>query len=448
MSSSRFMKPIAALALPALFGVVLACSTDSPTAPTQQPAPPPGSQPSTDWTITVTVDPEGLPAESTVPSSVSVDVRRADSGVAPPSGTTIVASTSLGEFDSAGSGLRSIALATVNGRAQTLLFPGSTIGTAVLTVRLENSAGQTTFEITAGLPDLVAAFSFENTTDNLSIQFINQSTGNPDRFHWDFGDGNTSTEKHPSHTYSIPGDYPVELTVFRGNEVAQVVLPVRAIAEVFVTSIEPRVVREGGRLRIGGQGFDNAVRVFINNLLTRLVTKSTTLLVVDVPVGFEFSTEQCDFNGDLVQDDGIMEIPLNEVTIRVEVSGSVSSDSFDVALEVLPEDYPRCQADPDFEPTDGFFITAIEPNAGPESGGSPVTISGTGFTSPLRVFFGDVLANTTSVSSTAITVTTPPFDVPDDVDCIPVNVKVELESGAEGSISGGFTYIKTGASCE
>ena len=29
---------------------------------------------------------------------------------------------------------------------------------------------------------------------------------------WDFGDGETSTEENPSHTYSAGGDYTVKLT--------------------------------------------------------------------------------------------------------------------------------------------------------------------------------------------------------------------------------------------
>lgn len=34
--------------------------------------------------------------------------------------------------------------------------------------------------------------------------------------HWlrDFGDGQTSTEQNPTHTYAAPGDYKVTLTVY------------------------------------------------------------------------------------------------------------------------------------------------------------------------------------------------------------------------------------------
>ncbi|WP_261788813.1 DUF3344 domain-containing protein [Methanosarcina siciliae] len=47
----------------------------------------------------------------------------------------------------------------------------------------------------------------------LTIQFTDQSTGSPTAWHWDFGDGETSTNQNPSHTYLSAGKYDVNLTV-------------------------------------------------------------------------------------------------------------------------------------------------------------------------------------------------------------------------------------------
>jgi PKD repeat protein len=33
------------------------------------------------------------------------------------------------------------------------------------------------------------------------------------KWFWDFGDGTTSTEQHPNHTYPFPGTYTVKITV-------------------------------------------------------------------------------------------------------------------------------------------------------------------------------------------------------------------------------------------
>ncbi len=56
-----------------------------------------------------------------------------------------------------------------------------------------------------------AAFS-AGTVNGLTITFVNASVG-ADSYAWDFGDGNTSTEREPTHTYAAEGTYTVKLTV-------------------------------------------------------------------------------------------------------------------------------------------------------------------------------------------------------------------------------------------
>ncbi|MFC2000236.1 ABC transporter substrate-binding protein [Chloroflexota bacterium] len=47
----------------------------------------------------------------------------------------------------------------------------------------------------------------------LQVNFIDQSTGQIDTWAWDFGDGGTSSERNPSHTYDTVGQYTVALAV-------------------------------------------------------------------------------------------------------------------------------------------------------------------------------------------------------------------------------------------
>jgi subtilisin family serine protease len=57
---------------------------------------------------------------------------------------------------------------------------------------------------------------FAYTTSDLTAHFTDQSTdsdGNVVSWDWDFGDGATSTDQNPSHTYGADGTYPVSLTV-------------------------------------------------------------------------------------------------------------------------------------------------------------------------------------------------------------------------------------------
>ncbi|MEZ4799158.1 MAG: PKD domain-containing protein [Flavobacteriales bacterium] len=50
-----------------------------------------------------------------------------------------------------------------------------------------------------------------------TVQFQNQSSGNPTSWEWNFGDGsNTSPSQNPSHTYAAVGTYNVTLTVSNG----------------------------------------------------------------------------------------------------------------------------------------------------------------------------------------------------------------------------------------
>jgi PKD repeat protein len=62
---------------------------------------------------------------------------------------------------------------------------------------------------------LGANFSPSHTTSlaPLNVQFQDTSTGYPTAWHWDFGDGTSSTEQNPTHAYTQAGSYTVSLTV-------------------------------------------------------------------------------------------------------------------------------------------------------------------------------------------------------------------------------------------
>ncbi|MFO8233910.1 MAG: FISUMP domain-containing protein [Bacteroidales bacterium] len=65
------------------------------------------------------------------------------------------------------------------------------------------------------LPSPEAGFMADDTTIVVdgAVHFTDESTGNPTSWSWDFGDGNTSTDQNPSHTYSSVGTHTVELAV-------------------------------------------------------------------------------------------------------------------------------------------------------------------------------------------------------------------------------------------
>ena len=109
-----------------------------------------------------------------------------------------------------------------DGNTSTAQNPSHTYATpGVYTVSLmaTNSAGSDTATqvdyITVNAPPPpTAAFNGTPTTGTapLTVNFSDQSTGSPTSWAWDFGDGGTSAQQNPSHTYATPGVYTVSLT--------------------------------------------------------------------------------------------------------------------------------------------------------------------------------------------------------------------------------------------
>jgi PKD repeat protein len=62
----------------------------------------------------------------------------------------------------------------------------------------------------------IADFAANRTTGDapLTVSFTDKSVGEISSWQWDFGDGYTSTARHPSHTYANAGAYTARLTIF------------------------------------------------------------------------------------------------------------------------------------------------------------------------------------------------------------------------------------------
>jgi PKD repeat protein len=81
------------------------------------------------------------------------------------------------------------------------------------TVRLiaNNSIGADTTTLDLFVKPLPSGL-FTFTSDQLTVNFSSSGT-NVDSYLWDFGDGTTSTEPNPVHTYPAPGEYTVRLSL-------------------------------------------------------------------------------------------------------------------------------------------------------------------------------------------------------------------------------------------
>ncbi|MFN7960799.1 MAG: IPT/TIG domain-containing protein [Thermoanaerobaculia bacterium] len=146
----------------ALVGLLVACTSNSPSEPRQNPPPAPTPPPATTYNISVTADPASLPAGSLDAATITVRVTRRDNGSPPPTGTTAVVSTTLGELGTRGSGLQNGVVELANGVASFSLFAGDSPGVAVVQAQLENSFGRANVNIGEASPFFLS-FTSPNT---------------------------------------------------------------------------------------------------------------------------------------------------------------------------------------------------------------------------------------------------------------------------------------------
>ncbi len=84
-------------------------------------------------------------------------------------------------------------------------------GTYIVSLTASSGGATSTFQDTIvvnGPPQ--SGFTADNPLGNTTVSFDNTSM-DAESYHWDFGDGSTSTDNAPTHTYGADGDYTVML---------------------------------------------------------------------------------------------------------------------------------------------------------------------------------------------------------------------------------------------
>ncbi|MDT0676547.1 PKD domain-containing protein [Autumnicola musiva] len=107
------------------------------------------------------------------------------------------------------------------------------IYTVELTATGDGGSDVVTHEVTVVAPVPSPTADFTVDADDLTVTFTNTSE-NAVSYAWDFGDGNTSTEENPTHTYAAEGTYTVVLTT-TGEDGTEV----ESTQEVTVEATEP-----------------------------------------------------------------------------------------------------------------------------------------------------------------------------------------------------------------
>jgi hypothetical protein len=334
-----------------VLAVLVGCSK-SPTEPKQTPTNPVPPIPITAFTVTVTASPGAVMLGTSGSSTITVTVRQSDNGAPPPDPTAVVLTTTLGTFGSA-SGTQTVTLQLVGGRAQTVLFPGASAGTA-------------------------------------TIQAVLQLPGS--------AQGTTTVVFNQASTF-------------------------------FIGSVSPGVgsPQGGDQVTILGGGFVSPVRVTFNTAAATVLSVAPDRIRVIVPsavaAGVSVGVGQS--------------VPVTVgVTINVNQTGSLS--------DTLPNGFTYSFGGTVEQPQ----IFSLSPTTGSNDGGTRITIVGTGFSSPVQVFFEggspkvSIEASVVSVTPTQIVILSPPArGFGNALANNPVDVRVKnLNSGFETTSVGGFHY--------
>jgi IPT/TIG domain len=438
---------LCAVALAASMG----CQSDSPTEPSSggNPATPKPPTPVTTYTISVTPSPGSLVAGSGTPSTVTVDVRRSDTGQPPADLTEVTLTTTLGDFGSAGSGVKTTTVQLVNGRAQVALFPGIDIGTATIRAVLGTSAGAANVAI--------------GQAGTFFISSVNPSVGSP----------------QGGQEVTILGggfDGPVRVT-FNGAAAT-----VRSVTPTQIRVVVPPAAASGTNVPVG-QSVPVDVSVIINYNETGTATDS-------LPGGFAYSL------GGGTQQPAILSVSPNSGTndggTRVTIIGEgfqspvqvlfgVNTSAGFSGVEASVVEVAATRLVVIAPPARGFgqdnvnqlvsiqvknlntgfstvsagafkygnrvIITAMGPGSGPYTGGTRVTLHGQGFDEPVTVCLGSspciaqLVLSVTGTEivflTTGVPVTTCPANGVISVTGVSVT---NIETGDSGTAAIGFNY--------
>lgn len=398
------------LLFPLLLTLAVGCQSDTPSEPSGSGTTiPPQAPPQTvTYNITVTPSPAQLAAGSSTSSTITVQVRRSDNGQVPPDLTPLTLTTTLGDFGSFGSGVRSLELQLVNGQAQAVLFPGTNAGTATVRAQVDSSAGAANIQI--------------GTQATFFVSSVSPGVGSP----------------QGGEEVTINGggfDGPVRVT-FNGAA-AQV----RSVTPDRIRVLTPSAVAAGVDVGVG-QSAPVTVSVTINvneqgsatdslaNGFTYALGTSTQqpqffsispasgsndggTTATIVGTGFQAPVQVFFGNGTVTSFTGIeatvQSVTPNQIIVTTPAARGFGLDNVNQTVDILIRNqntgFATVATDRFTYGTD-VLITAVGPGIGDFRGGTTVTIQGQGFDDPVAVSLGGIGQTVLSVTGTQIVVRT------------------------------------------
>jgi hypothetical protein len=395
--------------------------TSSPTEPSSPPVTPKPPVPQTTYTVSVSANPPGITGGGTNSSTVTVEVRRTDTGQPPADGSQVTVTTTLGNFNSS-SGPQTVTLALVNGRAQAALFAGSEVGTAAVTATFGGGSGATNVNIGAPATFFVSSVSpsVGDAAGGQTVTILGGGFAAPVQV--TFG-GAAATVR------SVSPSQIVVVTPSAAAAGAPVVVGQTSTVNVAVTNHANQVnemsdsIDRGFTYSLGG-GPGGPPSVFSVNPAsggneggTRVVITGTGF-VAPLQVLFGRGTSASNFDG---VEGTVVSVSPSEIVALTPPARALGQNLTNQLVDVLVK-----------EPGSGFSgvgsqqfkygskvqITAMGPGGGSYLGGTQVIIQGSGFEGPVAVSFQfsnpnvSVAQQVRSVSGNQIVILTSPAPLP------------------------------------
>ena len=413
MNTTRAWKAAFAIAALALSAGLYGCTgKESPTAPNTGGGgvPPSGGVGPGNWNITVVATPStvALVPTATIPSTstITITVRNAQTGAPPPNGTTVRVTATGGTLSGAPTCDGNALCPTLQGGQTTLLFTGTIAGTAVVTAQLESSVGRATIEVTGS--EVVGPFVLDHAEPNSGdpsggIRVSLFGTGFEAPISVLFGASNAQVVSVspnravvivPPLTTPLPAGATQPVTITVNNAIGSTHPSSASLINGFIYanggSIETPVIftitpttgpQEGGTaIVINGSHFQLESQVIF-----RLSGPGGTI-DLEAPTNFASANRLESLTPD----------------IRPYIAAGTLNSPFNAQVRVVNPNGAVAIFAGQFTYGSTIRITSIGPGSGPFSGGTVVTIFGSGFDEPVAVTLGGVAQQVLSVSGTEI----------------------------------------------
>ena len=441
-----------------LSGLVVGCSSDSPTRPRPGDGGQPGGGGSTTFAVTVTTTAAelvvGTNNNDQQSAIITVTVRRNDNGQAPPNGSTVTLSTNRGTFGQPG-GANQIVLSLTNGRATVELFGGTVLGTAIIQASIGGSTGSVQIQIVEE-----AAFALNFLEPNSgspaggeTVLIFGQGFRSPVQVRFGFRVVVGNQVTFQTSTAQVVSVEPTQVTIVTPPSLTTVGVGETSIVNIeftngvgtdeeftrtlegaftyalggtlirpVISSVTPKSgPNEGGtRVLIRGDGFETPVQVIFGTGAT--------------PAGFQGIEGTVD------------SVSRTELEVTSPSATGVGQDNRNRFVAILVRNqnsgFATIEQAAFQYGQSNVFISSIAPGQGPHFGGTLVTVFGSGFDEPVAVSFAGVGASIISVSGSEILARTSAIALDSCIDVSGDTAVVNIETG-DGASGAPWTYLVT-----